>query len=62
MPAKKAAKKAMRGMIRGQNAFVRTATAAGKRLDKLFGTQNMTAFPLQKPTKVKRKSKGGGGK
>lgn len=62
MPAKKATKKAVGAMVKGTVGVVKTATSVGKRLDKLLGTENMTAFPLQKPTKVKRKSKGGGGK
>jgi len=61
MPVKNG-KKVVEGIIKGTAGVVKTATSVGQRLDKLLGTQNMTAFPLQRPTKVKRKSKGGGGK
>ena len=42
-------------LVKGTVGVVKTATSVGQRLDKLFGTENMTAFPLQRPTKVKKK-------
>jgi len=61
MPVK-IGKRLVKTIVKGTVGVVKTATSVGQRVDKLLGTQNMTAFPLQKPTKVKRKSKGGGGK
>jgi hypothetical protein len=54
MPVKNG-KKVVEGIVKGTVGVVKTATSVGQRLDKLLGTQNMTAFPLQKPTKVKKK-------